>query len=251
MFAQLEGANIRCVGPTDPGFPVTVNGTPKVCRFDQVSGGQITCDFLKFNATGESDQYVLIHHEFAGLARVELPNQADSYYEISNQISGYLQDVVVKRLAVKPVVQSELTCIPAAAEAFRNVGSWTIPHAAVAAACSGGTKAEQVSRCIPAAAEALRNEGGWAIIPEALAAACSHGTTAEQVSQCIPAASEALRHVGGWKITVEAVAMACSGGTAAEQVLQCIPAAAEAFRHSRFSSGAITPETVASACARK
>ncbi|RYZ92293.1 MAG: hypothetical protein EOP06_04635 [Proteobacteria bacterium] len=96
---------INCVGTGDEGYPVEVSGTAKVCRFDR---GQveptITCDLAKFSNISEADQYVLIHHEIAGIAGLEKPNDDSSVYEISNQISGYLEDHLVKRLAVKPAI---------------------------------------------------------------------------------------------------------------------------------------------------
>ena len=103
MLSAIKQAKIKCVGPNDPGYPVLVNGTPKTCRFDvNNSGATITCDFEKFQKTSESDQYVLVHHEFAGIAGVEIPNGDDSDYFVSNQISAFLENVVVKKLAVKP-----------------------------------------------------------------------------------------------------------------------------------------------------
>jgi hypothetical protein len=103
MLEQINSAKIRCVGPNDAGFPVQVNDTPKVCRFERGSfKSVIVCDFDKFNSLAESDQYILVHHEFAGLANIEIPNGSDSNYEVSNQLSGYLKDELVKKLAIKP-----------------------------------------------------------------------------------------------------------------------------------------------------
>lgn len=102
MLEQMEKASIRCVGPNDEGYPVTVDGTPKVCRFDRTArASRITCDFAKFDATKEEKQYELIHHEYAGLAGLESPRGSDSNYFLSNQISAQLVDQVVKKLAVK------------------------------------------------------------------------------------------------------------------------------------------------------
>ncbi len=103
MLKSIDQARIKCVGPGDQGFPVTVNGTPKVCRFDsQENLSQISCDFSKFQSTNESDQYTLVHHEYAGISGFEAPKKDDSNYDISNQISGYLVDTIVKKLAVRP-----------------------------------------------------------------------------------------------------------------------------------------------------
>jgi hypothetical protein len=45
---------------------------------------------------------VLVHHEYAGLAGFEVNSGEDSIYPISNQIAGYLEDHVVKKLVVRP-----------------------------------------------------------------------------------------------------------------------------------------------------
>lgn len=102
MLEKIQTTSVRCVGNGDAGYPVTVEGSAKVCRFDRNSSlNLITCDYKKFQAMSESDQYVLVHHEYAGLADVERPNGSDSDYRVSNQISGSLVDQVVKKLAVK------------------------------------------------------------------------------------------------------------------------------------------------------
>ena len=102
MLSAIDQAKLQCVGTQDKGYPVQVEGVAKVCRFDvNASQSMITCDLGKFKALSETEQYVLVHHEYAGIAGIEIPNKADSNYEVSNQISGYLVDQVVKRLAVK------------------------------------------------------------------------------------------------------------------------------------------------------
>ena len=102
MDQKINSTKIRCVGSNDSAYPVKVGYSPKTCRFDVIeTANYITCDRDKFQSTSESDQYVLIHHEFAGLAGIEVPDGEDSNYSVSNQISEYLVDQVVKRLAVK------------------------------------------------------------------------------------------------------------------------------------------------------
>lgn len=127
MLAQMGAAKIRCVGPYDVGFPIQVNGTPKICRFDQdTESGQITCDAAKFDALGDADQYVLIHHEFAGLAGIEPPIVDDSRYEISNQISDYLVVQTVMKLAVKSAVACinlKLRAVPVGTKCKTSTGS--------------------------------------------------------------------------------------------------------------------------------
>jgi hypothetical protein len=108
MLKQIGRAKIRCIGENDTGYPIEVYGTPKVCRFDtsRFRSPTITCDRNAFMEMNETQQYVLIHHEYAGIAGLEKPNRDDSQYQISNQISAYLVDTVVKRLAVKPQTTS-------------------------------------------------------------------------------------------------------------------------------------------------
>ncbi|MES2769666.1 MAG: hypothetical protein V4596_11035 [Bdellovibrionota bacterium] len=107
IISQINTAQVTCVDEKDSGYPVQVSGEPKVCRFDRNDDkSKITCDIRKFQALNEKEQYELIHHEYAGLAGIENPEGANSKYEISNQISEYLVDVVVKKLAVKTKLTS-------------------------------------------------------------------------------------------------------------------------------------------------
>ncbi|MEK6705049.1 MAG: hypothetical protein AABZ06_04625 [Bdellovibrionota bacterium] len=79
---------------------------PKTCKnfVDTAGVKQIECDLdLFMNKTSESDQYVLMHHEFAGLAGFEVNSDASSDYTISAQLTGFLENQVVKRLAIAPV----------------------------------------------------------------------------------------------------------------------------------------------------
>lgn len=108
MLKQIKKASIKCVGPkkgkngTIDYDPVKVDGVPKACRFDRRgSRSKITCDYLKFNAESPSEQYKLVHHEYAGLANIEVPKGSVSNYDVSKQISEFLVDVVVKKLAIK------------------------------------------------------------------------------------------------------------------------------------------------------
>ena len=109
VLAEIGKAKIRCVGPGNKGFPVQVQKTAKICRFDVTSRKTkfITCDFNKFQSLPDTDQYVLIHHEFAGLAGLENPLGDQSTYALSNQISGYLAEHTVRKLVVKPSANSE------------------------------------------------------------------------------------------------------------------------------------------------
>lgn len=105
MLEQMSVAKIRCVVNGDAGYPVTVEGAPKVCRFDRSSSlSLITCDLKKFEGMSQEDQYTLVHHEYAGLADIERPNGSESDYRVSNQISQNLENMMVKRMVVKSTV---------------------------------------------------------------------------------------------------------------------------------------------------
>ena len=106
MLVEIEKARISCVAKGDDGHPVLVGSTPKTCRWDKSnSESRITCDVEKLNATNLEDRYTLVHHEYASLAELEVPSGDDSNYQISNQISGFLTQELVKKLAVKKPVQ--------------------------------------------------------------------------------------------------------------------------------------------------
>ncbi len=92
---------------------VVVLGQPKTCKnwIDQNHERQIRCNLQRFAFEYQNDIneiYRLVHHEFAGLAGLESNSGQNSKYAISNQISAYLEDQVVKRLPVtSPQFQSE------------------------------------------------------------------------------------------------------------------------------------------------
>jgi hypothetical protein len=84
---------------------VQVDGHEKICRFERFAkGAKITCDARKFldRATMTDDeQYKLIHHEYAGIAGLEVPTGSQSQYFISNQVVESLEMRQVRMLAVK------------------------------------------------------------------------------------------------------------------------------------------------------
>lgn len=83
---------------------VSVDGVPKTCRgfISKIdTNPHILCNISRFNNTSESDQYKLIHHEYAGLAIVEKNEGAASDYLISSQITSFLKKETVLKLAVK------------------------------------------------------------------------------------------------------------------------------------------------------
>ena len=109
MLEQLSQAQVTCVGPGDVGYPVLVHGRPKECRnyFDADGQPRIICDIAKFYSNlrdpeTNPEQYMMVHHEYATLAGFELPMAANSIYPLSDQITGFLEDRRVKKLAIKP-----------------------------------------------------------------------------------------------------------------------------------------------------
>ena len=94
---------------------VKIGSADKTCRFFWNSSGipQIECNRTAFvNETKEDDQYVLVHHEYAGLAGFEVTDGEDSKYPISNQITTFLENQVIKRLVVKsPGAQATSTAV--------------------------------------------------------------------------------------------------------------------------------------------
>lgn len=106
MLTLIQKTRITCVAPGDAGHPILVNGKPKECiNFVESGISRIVCDREKFSAAAslaeQDEQYRLIHHEYATLAGFERPNEDQSNYRLSNQITGFLKDTVVRRLAVK------------------------------------------------------------------------------------------------------------------------------------------------------
>lgn len=81
---------------------VDIDGRPKTCRgFLKWGEPQIICNTQRFANTSESDQYRLIHHEFAGLKEIEKNENAASDYSISSQLTDYLVVQQILRLNVK------------------------------------------------------------------------------------------------------------------------------------------------------
>jgi hypothetical protein len=119
MLEQIEKARVKCVGQGEDGFPVQVLGQPRTCKNFVGSSGvtQIVCDANKFNGTPEQEQYVLVHHEYAGAAGIEVNfGERSDFNKVSDQITGYLENQWVKRLVVRPVASA------APAQVFRPIG---------------------------------------------------------------------------------------------------------------------------------
>ena len=68
----------------------------------------ILCNISRFENTSESDQYKLIHHEYAGLMRIEKNDGAASDYNLSSQITDYLAYETILKLSVKNEIKKEV-----------------------------------------------------------------------------------------------------------------------------------------------
>ncbi|RYZ73210.1 MAG: hypothetical protein EOP09_02220 [Proteobacteria bacterium] len=97
MTQQIGNTVVACTEET-----ILVGASEKTCKnfVDDNGKARLLCNLQRFMATNESDQYVLVHHEYAGLGEIEKGNGEVSNYEISNQISAFLQNQVVKKLVV-------------------------------------------------------------------------------------------------------------------------------------------------------
>ena len=103
MSSILQAQKV-IIGFTDE--KVILGDTEKTCKsyvLDDTLEMHILCNISRFESTKDSDQYRLIHHEYAGLARVERNEGAASDYNISAQITDFLSYETVFRLAVKKV----------------------------------------------------------------------------------------------------------------------------------------------------
>ncbi len=82
---------------------IIVDREEKTCKnfYESNSIPKIICNIERFAQTPEAHQYSLIHHEYAGLVKIEDNQKGASDYEISNQLTGFLEEQVVLKLVVK------------------------------------------------------------------------------------------------------------------------------------------------------
>lgn len=101
MLQQIQNAKISCIDDK-----IFVGIAEKTCQNYMATDGSmlISCNTNRFMNTSEADQYLLVHHEYAGLAGFEINQDESSNYEISNQLTGYLTDQIVKKLVVRPIL---------------------------------------------------------------------------------------------------------------------------------------------------
>lgn len=86
---------------------IVVNGAAKVCenRSHPDRIGWIICNRALFQALVRDNIesiFRLVHHEFAGLAGLEISSAPRSDYRISDQVAAQLENEVVRRLPIAP-----------------------------------------------------------------------------------------------------------------------------------------------------
>jgi hypothetical protein len=87
--------------------PVIVSGVEKTCAnfllhdMTQQTQYQIQCNLKRFIANTDDENYSLVHHEYAGLAGIEVNQNSNSEYFISKQISEFLTNQSQLRLNTK------------------------------------------------------------------------------------------------------------------------------------------------------
>ena len=108
MLEVLEPNKVTVEFTDQRPSPVNINGHEKTCiSFYLIQKSKILCDIEKFRLLNESEEYRLIHHEFAGLANIENNIENISDYRISNQITSFLKVEQVLRLGVKRFLKTD------------------------------------------------------------------------------------------------------------------------------------------------
>ena len=97
MLSQTMSAQVSCVSTIQ-----SVGTAEKTCRnfLDSSNRPVIICNADRFLATSEAEQYVLVHHEYAGLSGFESNTNEESNYSISEQLTGNLEEDTIKRLVI-------------------------------------------------------------------------------------------------------------------------------------------------------
>ena len=98
MLGAMARARVSCTADT-----LRVGASEKVCVNESDSSGnaRIVCQRDAYLALSVNEQYRLTHHEYAGLAGFETNEGETSNYELSDQLTGYLDSYLTQRLTVK------------------------------------------------------------------------------------------------------------------------------------------------------
>lgn len=83
MLTAMSTAKVSCGNVS-----LFVGRAEKTCKnfVDRSGALRIQCNADRFMANSRANQFILVHHEYAGLAGLEVNNGENSNYEISNQI---------------------------------------------------------------------------------------------------------------------------------------------------------------------
>lgn len=134
---------------------VDVDDIEKTCKFEMKSPKTnmplITCNIDRVDKTNDNNAYMLLHHEVAGLASLELPKGSQSRYDVvSDQIAEYTITFQETKLGVKKRKKNVLT--PVSFYDARNVkkllvlSDYTLPTETIY--LEDGIK--QINKTIPA-----------------------------------------------------------------------------------------------------
>lgn len=107
MLKVTQAAKLSCTSDK-----IIVREHEKTCvNFENESGRlEVVCNIDRFMVqTQEAKQYPLVHHEFAVPAGFEQSQDGTSNYDVSDQLTGFLENQVVKKLAIKPSHLNEVT----------------------------------------------------------------------------------------------------------------------------------------------
>lgn len=101
MLDAIKMSRVTCIDKV-----ITVENKEKMCVnfVDSSNTALIVCNREKILSNDVNENYKLVHHELAGVASLESGStDGVSNYDISNQITAYLERELVTRLAVKSV----------------------------------------------------------------------------------------------------------------------------------------------------
>ncbi len=109
MLNEISKAKVSC---TDD--KIFIGSSEKTCMNDKDENGTpyIRCNIDRFKANNSESQYVLVHHEYAGLSGFEVNHGESSAYFLSNQLSEYLVSKVDVKLGIKDPSHHDLISIP-------------------------------------------------------------------------------------------------------------------------------------------
>jgi hypothetical protein len=102
LIAQTRINDQSSISCTNDPSQVVVDGAEKICKssFNANHNPQILCYRDGFLKESDEDQYFMIHHEFAVLSGFEDQSGSKTDYPLSDQISAFLENQMVKKLSI-------------------------------------------------------------------------------------------------------------------------------------------------------